>query len=99
MDTSEVNELVGNNLAMDDEENPIPISGLWGDLEQSNSNMDIEESTSAAVVAENPNAHSGSSSILPAGTKKLLSSSADLKSYPMTANPKGLALIIGKKYV
>ena len=89
-----------NELAMDDEENPIPLSGLWGDMEQSNSNMDIEESTSVAVVAENPNAHrGGSSSILPAGTKKLLSSSADLKSYQMTANPKGLALIIGKKYV
>ena len=40
MDT---NELVGDDLTMDDEENPIPISGLWGDLEQSNSNMEIEE--------------------------------------------------------
>ena len=85
MDTSEVNELVGNNLAMDEEENPIPISGLWGDLERPYSNMDIEESTSSAVVAENPNAKK---------TKK----TADLKSYQMTADPRGLALIIGKNY-
>ena len=102
MDTSEVQipkELVGDDLAMEDEENPIPMSGLWGDFLQPNSNMDTEESTSPAVVAENPNAHRVSNSILPAGTKKLLSSSADLKSYQMTANPKGLALIIGKKYV
>ena len=97
MDT---NKLVGDDLTMDDEENPIPISGLWGDLEQSSSNMDTEESTSVAVVAENPNANRGSSSILPTGTKKLLLPSlADLKSYQMTADPRGLALIIGKKYV
>ena len=94
MDTSEVQnpkELVGDDLAMEDEENPIPMSGLWEDLVQPNSNMDTEESTSPAVVAENPNAHGVS--ILPAGTKK----SADLKSYQMTADPRGLALIIGKK--
>ena len=97
MDTSEVQipkELVGDDLAMEDEENPIPMSGLWGDFLQPNSNMDTEESTSPAVVAENPNAHCVSNSILPVGTKK----SADLKSYQMTADPRGLALIIGKKY-
>ena len=81
MNTSELNP--------NDEGNPI--SGQW-DLEQSN--MDTEQAS--VDVAENTNDR-GSFPALPAGTKKLVLSPADLKSYQMTSDPRGLALIIGKK--
>ena len=77
-------------LSMDDKENPIPLSGLW-DLEQLN--METEQaSVQVAENRENTNGR-GSNGSFPAGAKKLVLS-ADLKSYQMTSDPRGLALII-----